>query len=295
MANFRFGFEPERTRNGFTNEFERHLHLPPKEASQIVSETSAHIEDRIAELVANGLRSEQAEASAVTGFGPPREFARRLSDSFYETSASRLAFAYRRLLISAGFLAVLAITVLGAGTFWHLIPEGVFASQAAVVGVLAFAALSLPICAFMARRNHARLIVTFGIALAAASGIMSGYSVTRLPTGQLADRRNAVENRDWTTREIHETERKLQILAKGQSFYTAAVGQQSVPTELKVGGRFLVPRLWNRREHFFLAPTESTHVFIAPRSDGSTWYKDSKTSVATFAEAKFRWDAVATK
>lgn len=295
MADFRFRSEPERTRDGFTNEFERHLHLPPTEASEIVSETSAHLDDRITELVARGLRAEQAEASAVTGFGPPRAFARRLSDSFYETSVSRVAFSYGRLLISAGFLVVLAVTVLGAEKFWSSIPEGLFASQASVIGVLVFGALSLPMCAFMARRNHARLIITLGVALTAASGIMSGYSVTRLPTGQFADRRNAVDNRDWNTREIHEVERKLRLLAKGQSFYTAAVDQQPVPNELKVGTRFLVPRLWIGRVHDFFAPTASNEVFVAPRSDGSTWYRDAKTSVATFAEAKIRWDTVASR
>ena len=99
----------------------------------------------------------------------------------------------------------------------------------------------------------------------------------------------------WDDRDINNVTKDLRLLEKGRAFYAGGIGQVSVPAELRVGNRYVVPRLWVEKEHEFFQPTAEPEPFILCRADGRTRSTDPPGSVASFAEASTRWNLVASK
>ena len=64
--------------NNYLNSLARRLHLDPQHEREILEELQAHIEDKAAELEAQGLDRESALASAVEEMGAPRTLASRM-------------------------------------------------------------------------------------------------------------------------------------------------------------------------------------------------------------------------
>ena len=64
--------------NNYLNSLARRLHLDPQHEREILEELQAHIEDKAAELEANGLDREAALSCAVEEMGAPRTVANRM-------------------------------------------------------------------------------------------------------------------------------------------------------------------------------------------------------------------------
>ena len=64
--------------NNYLNSLARFLHLDPQRESEILEELQTHIEDKAAELEAEGLDRESALAAAIEEMGAPRSVANRM-------------------------------------------------------------------------------------------------------------------------------------------------------------------------------------------------------------------------
>jgi HAAS domain-containing protein len=146
--------------------------LPPACRRRFLAETEAHLRDRTAALVAEGLEREEAETQAVTSFGPVEAVASTIAKA-YSAHVTRRAAA---VVLGALIVLVLPFYGIPKNTFgpaqWDAKPTAITVAQI-VAGILWLGALGTAagamLVAFVDRFRVARLLVTSAVMLATAS------------------------------------------------------------------------------------------------------------------------------
>lgn len=281
----------------YVNEAARRLRrrLPAAQVVPIISEARQHLEDRAEELEAGGITREQAEATAVAGFGPVRPWVQDVVASAYEDGNTRRARHF-------GLYAV--ITALFGPLLFEMAPAGIRlpGSGSSLVKIFVAGALLSMLCAFRGRRPLPARILLVGAAAVVIGFFYTGFFLVATSVGINAKRTQiASEIESWRL-QVSDSRSEVRLLELGLATYDA--GAAKVPAALRTNdGRFIVPlqqepgsvvrSLWYSAfkycdtatwEGYLRSPNRSMKLYFQTKNAAP--YR----SVATRAEAAREWN-----
>lgn len=138
---------------GYFERLRNHLRLGDTfESDDVMRELSAHVEDRVAELVRTGMSPSRAEHAVLSGFGRPRTLAHLVRQAHLVTPwadalLGAAAFVFLAVIVGAELWHVPAFAAGGAGLVVALTLYGLWQGRPSWFYPWAGAALTLPLAA----------------------------------------------------------------------------------------------------------------------------------------------------
>ena len=227
--------------------------LPADIVEQKLAEAREHLSLRVADLVAQGKSTEDAEAAAVAAFGPAGEWARMVSDSAYADTGALKA---RRVSLVAGLagvgIACLAIVYLAMRII--VVPFTPSIDPPDVVILYSLSALVLVGANLRARRAITALLATASVIAAVGVFLFLGTYFTYGRNGIVFPRSDYLTypgRYRQIAAHVQVEQNLLELGFKTYGYYDARTGTPKmpspappvVPAELRAAnGGYIVPR-----------------------------------------------------
>lgn len=212
---------------------EAHRMLPPDHAEQVVMEAQWHLEESVYGGAMAGKSPDAAARDAIAGFGPPRQFVRRVAEAAIDTRVARVARAVMlclTLFLLVGWPLALQldlITFMGAGVY----------------GVGIAALIGITIASFVGRRAQTRSLLVSGASIIVALSLFFAVDSVEVLEDHYISTTSRLRMPDVTERlRVHR-----EIVADARALLTLGVqaareGEGRIPEALNFDGTMLRPK-----------------------------------------------------
>jgi len=217
--------------------------LPDDLAEQRLAEAREHLVERAAELSAGGMAPEQAQATAVSAFGPAREWAVAIAEAAYADTGAMTA---RRIAIAAAALIVFVPLVEMLYLFFAPPPNPwPYAMASAEIDFVALAACVLAVSSLRGRRAQPFAIASIALLAAAVAFFACGSGWVVAPGNGRQWRPGEVDGLiGGLAKEIPDNRNDLALVSLGMQAFCRPDGmvlEADMPADLRAGSGYITP------------------------------------------------------